>query len=357
MVERLIGAVGQKDLVPAVQPRHRRRLAVHIGRSGVHAVQRHHLRLAGDPRLPPLLPEAVLRKAGDLVRTPVVPSNAGRHFRQHAGLPQCSGSVGRYKKVGVPASVGAHRLTGQGAALIEGVGLAAPALRRTGQQSQKQGQHQRRRGDHHRAPSAAAGGQQGETQRTLTCHGSALLWHPHRHPAPLGGVLPAGLMQEGKAQYQCQHQHSTSGGQCRPYRRGQRFRLLQRHAHRRLTVPLVHSIQAPGSVQRQTQHPAQGQTADGRAQHRRRTGHHSRAGQQPQPDAAGRRAQRHQHGHGFLLPSHEQIGKQHQHRQRAAGGGQRHRRRGGLHGLQGLCGGGIALIVQGDPHAVRRHSL
>ncbi len=286
-----------------------------------------------------------------------MPANAGRHLRQHAGLPQRSGGICRYQQVGVPAAIGAHRLTGQGAALIESVGLAAPALRRTGQQSQKQGQHQRRRGNHHRAPSAAAGGQQGETHRPLTCHGGALLRYSHRHPAPLGGVLLPGLMQEGKAQYQRQHQHRATGGQRRPYRRGQRFRLLQRHAHRRLTVPLIHGIQALGGVQRQTQHPAQGQSTDDRTQYRRRTGDNSRAGQQPQPDAAGGRAQRHQHGHGFPLPPHEQIGEQHQHRQRAAGGGQRHRRRGGLHGLQGLCGGGVALIVQRDPHAVRRHGL
>ncbi len=61
--------------------------------------------------------------------------------------------------------------------------------------------------------------------------------------------------------------------------------------------------------------------------------------------------------HGFCSSCNKQEGEEHQHRQGAGRGGQRDGQGRWCAGLQGLGGGGIALVIEGDPHLIGHHGL
>ena len=286
-----------------------------------------------------------------------MPPQAHRQFGEHAGVPQQPGIGGGDRQVGGLPAVGAGDLAGELGGVVHSVDLAAPAGGAGRQQPQQQGQHQGRRGHHGGAPPAPPGGEQGEPGRAAPGGGGAPFGHPDRGPAPLGGGLFPGLAQEEQAQRQGQHEHRQPRRHGGPPGKLPRSRSLFCHADGRLAVPLVHSVQVLGGGQGRLENAPQGQPPDHRSHQGSRPGHNRRAGQQPQPDLARRGAQGHQDGHRLPLTAHEQVAEQEQHHQHTGGAGGGHRHGGGLHGLERLGGGGIALVVQGDPHPVGDHGL
>ena len=116
-------------------------------------------------------------------------------------------------------------------------------------------------------------------------------------------------------------------------------------AHRRLAVPQVGFVEPLGRRQGPGDNPFQQQASRHAPQQGGGSGNHSAAGQQPQGDFPLGRAQGGENLHRLPLAAHKEEGKQHQHRQGPSSAGQGDGQGGGPQGLQGLGGGGIALVI------------
>ena len=173
----------------------------------------------------------------------------------------------------------------------------------------------------------------------------------------MGGGLPPGHGQEGKAQGHRGGEYPRGRRCCGPPGQAAHVRRLPGRADDRFAVPLIGGVQPPGRRQGGSQDGLHGQPARQGARKDGGAGDDHRAGQQPQADLARRSAQAGENGHRVPLPPHKQVAEQQQHRQRPPQAGRRDGQGGGPHGLEGLGGGGVALVVQGDPHPLRGQGL
>ena len=256
----------------------------------------------------------------------------------------------------VPA-VGAGGLGGERGVVTDAVQLPLPALGGGAQQPQQQGEHQGS-GRHHAGTHAP---------RRMFRTAKRSTPRPAVEVPPLGVrtlsfplfglVLPPGLAQKQQAQRQGQDEHRQGAGQSGPDQRG--VAVIQRlaQAHRRLAVAQVGGIEPLGRRQGHGNHPVQQQPAGQPAQQGGSAGEQRAAGEEPEGNFPLGGTQRGENLHRLPLAAHKQEGEEHQHRQGAGRGGQRDGQGGGAQGLQGLGGGGIALVIEGDPHLIGHHGL